>query len=426
MMVIEMKLSKYNICVCSKGKWLIYNLLKSTCVILDENEYNRFLNIAAGDDLIIFNELGMYVEDEYNELNEAFYYYQRNTDLYNQKCRKHRIYTTTKCNAKCYYCFEKNVVSEAMDKSVADKVVERILDIQGNAKQLTITWFGGEPLLNKDIMDYISCKLKKNLPNDVEYNSFMITNGILFDEPTVRRAIDTWNLDSVQITIDGLKTTYERIKKFGIKDSFERIINNIHTLMKAGIKVRIRINYSDDNVGEILGLIDYISEEFIDKTMLFVYAHKIFSDDNNDNSKAASVDNDIKIWDKLYLKGFIKNILETIKPNMISCTAGNLYNEMYLPNGDIGKCAQAISKGDIVGNASFGIKNKLVSKWCSGLMNEECLLCNLFPVCGGGCKYETHNQKKGCFVSEELIKHKLIVYLNKCLNGEEDYEKVHV
>ncbi|MGN0317720.1 MAG: radical SAM protein [Lachnospira sp.] len=421
-----MKLSKYNICVYSKGKWLIYNLLKSTCVILNEKEYNSFLNIATGDELIIFNELGMYVEDEYDELNEAFYYYQRNTDLYNQNCRKHRIYTTTKCNAKCYYCFEKNFAGESMDKSIADKVVGRILDIQGNAKQLTITWFGGEPLLNKDIMDYISRKLKKDLPNDVEYNSFMITNGILFDEITVRRAIDIWNLDSVQVTIDGLKGTYEGIKKFGIKDSFERIINNIHILMKAGINVRIRINYSDDNISEILDLIDYLSEEFMDKKMLFVYAHKIFSDDNSDNSKVASVDNDIKIWDKLYSRGFIDDILETIKSNMISCTAGNLYNEMYLPNGDIGKCAQAISKGDIVGNVSYGTKNKLLSKWCCGLMNTECMLCNLFPVCGGGCKYEKYNQKNGCFVSEELIKHKLIAYLNKCLIGEEIDEKVKI
>ncbi|MGN0413027.1 MAG: radical SAM protein [Lachnospiraceae bacterium] len=413
-----MKLSKYNLCISSKGKWLIYNLLKSTCVILNEKEFNSFLNMSSENDVITFNELGMYVDDGFDELSEMFYFYQRNTDLYNQNCRKHRIYTTTKCNAKCYYCFEKDLIRETMNISIADKVIERIINKQGNARQLTITWFGGEPLLNMDIMDYISCELKQKLPSDVKYNTFMITNGMLFDEITIRRAIDIWNLDSVQITIDGLKETYEGIKKFGIKNSFERIINNIHCLMKAGIKVRVRINYNDDNISEILDLIDYLSLEFIDKSLLFVYAHRIFSDDEEDNSKIASEDNDIIIWDRLYSRGFINDILATIKPNMISCTAGSLYNEMYLPNGDIGKCAQAISKGDIVGDVCIGVKNNLVSKWCCGLMNKECMLCKLFPVCGGGCKYEKFNQKNGCFTSERLLKHKLLVYLNESLDEE--------
>lgn len=413
-----MKLSRYNLCISSRKKWLVYNLLKSTCVILDEKEFNSFLSMTSENDVDTFNELGMYVDDDFDEMSEAFYFYQRNTDLYNQNCRKHRIYTTTKCNAKCYYCFEKNLIGKTMNIAIADAVIERIIAKQGNARQLTITWFGGEPLLNMDIMDYISCELKQKLPSDVEYNTFMITNGILFDETTIRRAIDIWNLDSVQVTVDGLKETYEGIKKFGIKNSFVRIINNIHCLIKARIKVRIRINYNDGNINEILDLIDYLSLEFIDKSLLFVYAHKIFSDEE-DNSKIASEQNDIIIWDRLYSRGFINDILATIKPNMISCTAGTLYNEMYLPNGDIGKCAQAISKGDIIGNVGIGVKNKLVSKWCCGLMNTECILCKLFPVCGGGCKYEKFNHKKGCFTSEGLLKHKLLVYLNECLDGAE-------
>lgn len=413
-----MKLSRYNLCISSRKKWLVYNLLKATCVILDEKEFNSFLSMTSENDVDTFNELGMYVDDDFDEMSEAFYFYQRNTDLYNQNCRKHRIYTTTKCNAKCYYCFEKNLIGKTMNIAIADAVIERIIAKQGNARQLTITWFGGEPLLNMDIMDYISCELKQKLPSDVEYNTFMITNGILFDETTIRRAIDIWNLDSVQVTVDGLKETYEGIKKFGIKNSFERIINNIHCLIKARIKVRIRINYNDSNINEILDLIDYLSLEFIDKSLLFVYAHKIFSDEE-DNSKIASEQNDIIIWDRLYSRGFINDILATIKPNMISCTAGILYNEMYLPNGDIGKCAQAISKGDIIGNVGIGVKNKLVSKWCCGLMNTECILCKLFPVCGGGCKYEKFNHKKGCFTSEGLLKHKLLIYLNECLDGAE-------
>ncbi len=413
-----MRLSRYNICVYSRNKWLVYNLLKSTCVILDENEYERFQKMSSKKDEITYVDLGMYIDDDYDELNEVFYYFKRNTDAYNQDFRKHRIYTTTSCNAKCYYCFEKKMIGETMNTLIADKVVDRILNKQKNAKHLTITWFGGEPLINMDIMDYISKQLKQKLPTDVEYNSFMITNGLLLDETVIKRAIDVWNLEAVQITIDGLKNTYEKVKQFGKKDAFEIIINNIHCALSSGLKVRIRINYNNDNVEEVLSLIDYLSLEYNDRSLLFVYAHRIFSDYYDDNSKLSSENNDIKIWNRLRLRGFVNDILSTINPHLVSCTAGNLYNEMFLPNGDIGKCALAISKGEVIGDVNNGILNKLIAKWCCGIIDNKCIECNIFPICGGGCLYERLNDKNGCFVSEGLLRHKLITYLNESVTED--------
>lgn len=406
-----MKESRYNISVEYKGNWLVYNLLKSTCVILNSDEYCRFKNGNQFEGSSQLYGMGFYVDNNYDEIKEAFYYIRRNTDQRNQNFKKHRIYTTLDCNARCPYCFEKESIYGYMSLETAKKVSRYIQKKQGKAQKLAITWFGGEPLLNTSVIDFISRDLHSGLSSNFDYSSFMITNGLLFNETLVQKAFYEWKLKGTQITLDGLKGTYERVKGFTTPNAFERVIENIHLLLNSGIKVKIRVNFDCSNFNEILDLIDFLGNEFHSCDGLFVYGHKIMSDKNSDNSKFASADYDILIWDKIREAGFCVDILETIKPNLISCTAGSLYNEMFLPNGDIGKCAQAIARGDIVGNLETGTYNNKVSKWCCGLLNDVCMNCTLLPICGGGCMYEFFQRKNGCFVSEKLLRHKLLCYL---------------
>lgn len=406
-----MQKSRYNVVVEYEGKWIIYNLLKSSCVILNENEYvnyNSFLEFEGKDTL---SELGIYIEDNYNELEEAFYYFRRNTDDRNQNYRKHRIYTTLACNAKCPYCFEQGGSKQFMDLHTAERVSKYILDKQGNAKKLSITWFGGEPLLNTEVIDYVSNYISKNKGADVEFSSFLVTNGLLLDQPLIKKAISNWKLDEVQITLDGLKETYEKTKNFKTKDAFELVIRNIKLLLDSDVKVKIRLNYDLNNYEEILHLIDYLGVNFSQYSNVFVYAYKIFSNSNKDNSRFSSYELDIKILKHLIANGFYKDILESITPNMISCVAGSLYNTMFLPKGDIGKCAQAMADGDIVGNIQDGVNNKKVARWCCGLLTNKCMECKLLPICGGGCLYEIFKGRNGCSTSEQLVQFKLHYYL---------------
>lgn len=412
-----MKKSKYNVAVEYNNHWLIYNLLKATCIILNQEEFERFQRYEKFDGSDQLCDLGFYIDDHYAEIDEVFYYIQRNTDQRNQNFRKHRIYTTLACNAHCPYCFEKGSGCDAMSLDTARKVVQYIIKKQERAKKLVITWFGGEPLLNTKVIDFISRELRSELPSDVEYTSFMITNGLLFDRNIVAMAVQDWKLEGVQITLDGLKQTYEKVKGFTVENAFEKVIANIHLLLYAGVKPSIRINYDQNNFEEVLRLVDYLGENFDGNDDIHVYAYKIMSDDSPDNSKSASADYDILIWDRILENGFCKDILQSIKSNMISCTAGSLYNEMFLPNGDIGKCAQAIADGDIVGNIDTGVRNAKVARWCCGRLNESCLQCTFLPICGGGCMYEFFHEKKGCSVSQKMVEYKLLQYLKQTIDG---------
>ncbi|HDV5968694.1 TPA: 4Fe-4S cluster-binding domain-containing protein, partial [Staphylococcus pseudintermedius] len=91
------------------------------------------------------------------------------------------------CNFRCAYCyekFEKNKMSEDVQKSLV-KYVERKLQDDSKIKMLLVNWFGGEPLLAKDVIYNLSeefmriCKDKK-----VKYVSQITSNGYLLNYET--------------------------------------------------------------------------------------------------------------------------------------------------------------------------------------------------------------------------------------------------
>lgn len=55
----------------------------------------------------------------------------------------------------------------------------------------------------------------------------MVSNGYLFNPTLICEAVDVWKLRKIQITLDGTESVYEKIKQFGDKQSFQKVIENI-------------------------------------------------------------------------------------------------------------------------------------------------------------------------------------------------------
>ena len=237
----------------------------------------------------------------------------------------------------------------------------------------------------------------------------MYTNGFFLTEERIAHAIAEWNLKAVQITLDGMKATYENIRRFNVTNAFERVVDNIRNLLNASLRVQLRLNYDKATLSETLELIEYLSSEFGGYQDLYVYAYQVFSDQNSDNSKKASEDSDILILKKLIECGFCTDILATIKGNMNVCLAGGEYSRLYLPNGNIIKCDRAMDS--VVGDINDSIDSEELAKWYDNRLPAKCHACKLLPVCGGGCIYEFLHGKSGCMNSETAIKKKLQHYM---------------
>ena len=418
---MDFKESYYNYHVTSKDDVLIYNFLNSTCVIMNKVEFEDFkkqkLNEEYNDTLKC---LGIYVPIDTNELD--YHLSLKRIACENDKLAFFRIYTTYNCNAHCFYCYENGVKKSNMDYDHIKKTIQFVKDNSIDSDKIVIEWFGGEPLINQKVIDEISTEIIKfSDENNIIYESRMISNGFLFDDYIIKKAKNDWNLKFIQITLDGLKETYEKTKKFNVENSFERVLDNIENILKNKIHVNIRINYSSNNIDEILELIDLLTSRFKKFDNFNIYSKEIMDEKNEDNIYV-NVENNIRVFKKFYDLNLIPDILNTMPVRNYQCVANKVNAYMIDPDGNIGKCSQALAKKDFVGNIEDGLNISDLSKWLTTRLENDsvdCNKCKFLPICNGGCIYERLQNKKFCFANEKLIKYKLTLYL-------EDYQKKEI
>ena len=185
------------------------------------------------------------------------------------------IFTTTDCNARCFYCYEIGRSRIPMTEETAHKAAAYIADHCGG-KPVHLGWFGGEPLFNKKVIDVICKDLTEK---GIQYRSNIISNGYLFDQETVEQAVKLWNLTWVQIALDGTEEVFNRCKAFIYKDGpspYQVVMGNIGHLLDAGVRVHVRMNMDNHNAEDLFVLADELHERFAGKEKLTAYSHVLF------------------------------------------------------------------------------------------------------------------------------------------------------
>lgn len=298
-----------------------------------------------------------------------------NITLYN-------IVTTTACNARCFYCFEAGVLPKFMNEETCKDVCKYIIENYGG-KQVKINWFGGEPLCNYKAIDIISEYLSQR---SVSFISAMTTNGYLFDDNIILKAEKLWNLKKVQITLDGMEETYNRVKNYKNTDKnpFYRVIDNINKLLHCGISVNIRLNVDKYNISEMYSLVDYLYSKFSNIKGFTVYAHLLFEDTgfvkiSRSESERNSIAEEfiafrryieeLGIWERGKLE---KNIKTSF------CMADSVNAVLVSPEGRLGKCEHYVDSkfsGDIYSD------NVVPPDKDYRKPIERCRSCAYFPSC---------------------------------------------
>jgi uncharacterized protein len=175
---------------------------------------------------------------------------------------------TEGCNLACSYCFEKNMLGhKKMPLSIAVKATDLLFNYSDDQKELNITYFGGEPILNysviKSITEYAQ---QKALSQEKSINFNMTTNGILLTSSM----IDFFHHNKIKIllSMDGIKRTHDkfRIDKNG-KGTFDRVYENLRLLKEKqswiGIKMTIMPTESQNLFSDIVELYNLGVNQFI-------------------------------------------------------------------------------------------------------------------------------------------------------------------
>lgn len=312
------------------------------------------------------------------ELRKAFL-------LINQKkeITSFKILTTTDCNARCAYCYELGMDRVKMSPETAGEVIRYIKHNCGN-KQVTLSWFGGEPLLNSDVIDDICNGLARY---GIEYSSVMTSNGYLFTPELTKKAVKLWNLKNIQITLDGTKDNYNRIKAYihSSDDPYKRVINNIKLLTEKGIRVNIRLNVSLDNYRDMHKLVQELSLYYPSKENISVYASGLFQEtakNSDPEGKKRLYDHLRGLTKELYRLGLAKRSRRSLKLRTSGCMADNDSHRGISPSGMLMKCEHHIFT-KLTGNIKEKSEDvQLLDEWKEKLDYEEiCNDCVVLPVC---------------------------------------------
>lgn len=405
-----MKPSFYNFYKKDNGLVLIYNSASGNCIVIEEAELSSFMTISlSNSEIKKMVELGFFVINDINEMDELIH--NAYSNLTNSKKDKYRILTTTACNAKCPYCYESGVEPFTMTYEIADKVVEFILGKSKEQKVIEIEWFGGEPLLNKEIISYISNKILKLKPKTLKYEASIITNGYLLDKETISMMINNWFVKKIQITLDGTANEYEKVKGLG-KNSFQKVIDNISLLCNSNLEIDIRLNFDENNIENMKSLIEYLSKLPF-KNKLYVYPAKI---NNELRSENFALENEtIAMYNTLHKYNLIsgKNLLPKTMKNPCAASKKNYFT--IHATGNLFKCDRKLLNNNSIGSVYNLLIDSInnTSEWERINPELKCKSCKMFPLCWGGCIYEKIKKLDRCYITENIIYNNLDLILSE-------------
>ena len=382
------RLMKYVLATECEDGILLHNVITGRMVLLSDEE-KQLINATSTeyneqmDDLI--NGLFL-VADRYDERDTVYKLRKILERLFMPRAvESYVILPTTNCNAKCYYCFENNLLPLSMSSETSEKLVEYIVNHNGKRK-VHLEWFGGEPLLGVNVISRICGMLSDR---GVDYFSTMISNGYLFVPDLIKKAINNWKLNKVQITLDGTEEVYNNVKAYkNVKGSaFKIVMRNIYNLLAANIQVIIRLNLDQHNYEDLKTLSCLLGEKFSHFSNFQVYVQAVQKD-----AGYAPLSRSLSAEQKLYLEqvelsewvkalGLSKS--DSILPslNFVRCVSDNPGMVVVYPDGRLYKCENVIEAENIGSIYTERIDIKIKDIYKERTEMEECKTCPLFPKC---------------------------------------------
>lgn len=310
------------------------------------------------------------------------------------------------CNLRCKYCFagtgDYKGHREMMSEEVALKAIDFLIENSGNRKILETDFFGGEPLLNfevvKKTVEYANEKAKAL---GKKFLFTMTTNGVL-----LRGEIADWlneNMENVVLSLDGRKEVHDEVRKtVNGKGSFEVIIENFKNFVanRGNKSYYIRGTFTNKNLDfakDVLFMADSGFKEISLEPVVLEKGHELEITDE----MLPQIKEEYKRLAREYIerrkKGngfhFFHFTIDLeggpcLSKRVNACGAGNEYFSIT-PVGDIYPCHQFADKPEFyMGNVFEGKINEEIRakfKNSSLFTREGCEDCFARYHCSGGC-----------------------------------------
>lgn len=442
-----MKVSFYTIPFKYNGGCFVYNTLSNALIEIDETNFDLIercrLNKSDVEGIIkdvdLLSELSnqtIITDSDKDDFLKFKAYVMR---VRRQRTSMHlTLAPTMDCCFNCYYCFEKYKKEGVMSHETIDSIVKYVSKMS-DLQTINVTWFGGEPLMAVEQIEEFYNKFRP-LWGDRVYVSNIITTGYHLT-PEVINILKRVEVSSVQITLDGLRDTHNRIKSFkGRDDVFSKVLDNIdlYSQLDPNVNITIRVNLTHDNEDEYLPLQTMLRERYAANAKVapapaFVMDRGVCNCECNSSQMFNHTERS-----KFLLDLARKNIKTSFRnfPSRFfyECAIRNDMAISFDADGYAYKCWEVIGNKDYaigVLNADGDLENinhRILNRHTFGadpFEDEKCKNCLYFPICNGGCpiqriENEYENGKINCcsfykgYLKEFLSEH-LRRMNNNCL-----------
>lgn len=214
------------------------------------------------------------------------------------------------------------------------------------------------------------------------------------------------NLNHLQISLDGLAHTHDKRRYFKMgKPSFDLIISNIENFLRlTDIHLYIQVTVDKTNSNAYEDIVKFFNEKFptyMNEKRIEIGFNAVQNRTDFERKSDCFNQEEVFLKNKIRLSQTKRKNLSSILPGIVpSCMYRNPTSFAIDPSGDMFKCLEHLGNSEYkVGN----IKEKSVSlsKMAQATFgldpfeDEECLACNVFPICGGGCPLDRQKKKMG-------------------------------
>ncbi len=350
------------------------------------------------------------------------------------------------CNLNCSYCFasQGNYHGERalMSFEVGKRALDFLIENSGTRRNLEVDFFGGEPLMNFDVVKQLVAyarSIEKEKGKNFRFT--LTTNGVLIDDDVIDFA--NRECSNVVLSLDGRKEIHDRFRvDYAGNGSWDKIVPKFQKMVES----RGGKNYY------MRGTFTHANPDFLNdiKTMLDLGFNELSMEPvvcaPGDPSELTEEDKPIVMQQyeelaELMIQRRREGRPFTFYHYMIDLTGGPcIYKRIsgcgvgteYMavtPNGDLYPCHQFVGEESFkLGNVFDGVSNtEKVEEFacCNVYARPDCADCWAKLYCSGGCAANAHHStgsvkgvyKYGCDLFRKRMECAIMVAVDEALNG---------
>ena len=458
-MVHQYKLGGYNIVldICSGGVHVVDDIAYDIITMYEGNERNaviqkmceKYPNAAETEIINCYEQVTalkdngkLFVPDTFE--SKAGTLKAKTSGVVKALC----LHIAHTCNLNCAYCFASqgkyNGDRAVMSFEVGKQALDFLVANSGKRHNLEVDFFGGEPLMNFDVVKQLVAYARSiEKEHNKNFRFTLTTNGMLINDDVIEFA--NKEMSNVVLSLDGRKEVHDRYRvDYAGKGSWDRIVPKFQKLVEAreGKNYYMRGTFTHENPDFLediktmldLGFTELSMEPVVcapgDPSELTPDDMEIVKDQYEKLAELMLQRDDAGKPFTFYLYMIDLKGGPCIYKRISGCGSGTEYMAVT-PWGDLYPCHQFVGDDKyLLGNVWDGVNNTPIQEEfasCNVYARPDCKDCWAKLYCSGGCAANAYHAtgsvkgvyKSGCELFRKRMECAIMVAIARIIKGQQ-------